>query len=675
MKKLNYLSLLKYKFSAIILLICCYSCSENGINIIEPPEPPNVCLICPSITSVSPSEGYEGDTIVITGNNLGGATKVLFNNDLEATILGTSTDNEVKVKVPNVNASTPDTVLINVQKLDGKGALLNTNKKGNFKYLMASISQIVPSSAFQGDTVELKGQKLDQIQNISFDNIESPVFIINNRYLTRVPGFVTTNAAEISGKQRNGKGVLTGSALSFKYLYPTITTLTPNEAFEGDTVQLTGQRLDLIHQIELGNKKVNVIANSGNEKIYKIIIPSVSGNNVTEVSVDGTNTSLQRYPVANAKLKVLNEHITGFTPNEGAGNATVKIFGKFNLKKFTPKVSIANTNCELLSTSTKDSLIIKTPKPGKSGVFTVNSGKNLVSENKFYYIPNSLTAELIDPLKISKFPKMNSVSITKIVTSPNFLILSFFDKDSSFFRILEINKAPRLQKGEPEMYVETNHSLKTNNSDYTMLFDIATAGRFIYLLRGSGNPSNTLLAQSKWISRIDKTTNILNANYRKLNNDHRNFDCDLEQNIYMIPGNEQMIKYDAGMDPVILTSTLFQNTVEGQLAGIASGLDQTIFYSNKKLYSIDHATYKLNTSLLYENPNNYKIKNLSVNKSAKTERLIFQVDNSQIAIYNVETKKPAKIYTIGVEFDAMCVDENNVIYGVNKNGIYKCVEI
>lgn len=291
MKKLNYLSLLKYKFSAIILLICCYSCSENGINIIEPPEPPNVCLICPSITSVSPSEGYEGDTIVITGNNLGGATKVLFNNDLEATILGTSTDNEVKVKVPNVNASTPDTVLINVQKLDGKGALLNTNKKGNFRYLNPSISSFSPNKAFIGDTVEVHGNKLSHVNSLFFNDKEAKLFMINNRFYIKIPPKSTNSTVLIAATQNNGKPVLVKPEATFDFLFEVIDRFTPVEGEPNTIVTLYGSFMKYAQPpvVKVGSTSCNVI--SYNRDSIVIVIPK--GSQSSTINLVTTNGNIQ----------------------------------------------------------------------------------------------------------------------------------------------------------------------------------------------------------------------------------------------------------------------------------------------------------------------------------------------------------------------------------------------
>jgi hypothetical protein len=53
----------------------------------------------PSITSFTPLAAGTGDIVTITGKVLGGATSVKF-DDVEATIIGTPTDTEIKVTVP-----------------------------------------------------------------------------------------------------------------------------------------------------------------------------------------------------------------------------------------------------------------------------------------------------------------------------------------------------------------------------------------------------------------------------------------------------------------------------------------------------------------------------------------------------------------------------------------------
>jgi hypothetical protein len=54
----------------------------------------------PTITAVTPFTGYVGEIIVLTGTNLTGTTKVIFNVFTEATNFTVDSDTQITVQIP-----------------------------------------------------------------------------------------------------------------------------------------------------------------------------------------------------------------------------------------------------------------------------------------------------------------------------------------------------------------------------------------------------------------------------------------------------------------------------------------------------------------------------------------------------------------------------------------------
>ena len=342
MTQYNKFTVLKTVYAILYCMLIFFSCSPDPDTSCDPctnpgcscNPSPGQCNECPVIRSVSPSSGYEGDTVTISGTKFNNLVRVTFDKDLEATILS-KTNTEIKVKVPNVLPATKDSVEVNVKKLDNNveiGAL--AANKGSFKYLMASISNFIPTSAYEGDTVELKGQKIDQIAKVSFDNLETPVFLLGGKYLVKIPfvNQINTNNVQIKGTQKNERNVLLGSSLEFKYSFPTISSVIPNEGFEGDTIEIRGTRLELTSKIKINNAVQSFIVSHLSEKTYKAIIPPVVGDNISNIKLEVQGKSNLNYPPNEVELRIFKEHISTFFPESGGANKKVTLLLKFNPK-------------------------------------------------------------------------------------------------------------------------------------------------------------------------------------------------------------------------------------------------------------------------------------------------------------------------------------------------------
>jgi len=688
MTQYNKFTVLKTVYAILYCMLIFFSCSPDPDTSCDPctnpgcscNPSPGQCNECPVIRSVSPSSGYEGDTVTISGTKFNNLVRVTFDKDLEATILS-KTNTEIKVKVPNVLPATKDSVEVNVKKLDNNveiGAL--AANKGSFKYLMASISNFIPTSAYEGDTVELKGQKIDQIAKVFFDNLETPVFLSGGKYLVKIPfvNQINTNNVQIKGLQINSRNILIGNTLEFKYNFPAITSVIPTEGFAGDTVELKGNRLDLLEKLTINNQ--NIAIGKTNLNVYKIIIPIGTNTNVFSTEIHVLNKSLNKYPADAIKFTIIKEHISGFSRDHIGNGANVSIYGKF--KHLTPNLTVhhGDRTVTSINTKSKDSLRIKLTNCGTQTNFVfINKGtaNEVKSQNKLFFIPPDV--------KVSRanftIPDQERIENLHFATSSTNIYISGNDNilKKSFCYKVNINSFESNCRQNPFIGRDNNIPVWIGQDARYKFFvrNIAVNDNFIYLLKDDdqytrpGDPLPIFVPTE--ILRLNNLYEVTTVKYNPPRSNQSttididdHLEIDENDNLFYGPVLKVLYKYGNISEKTIDTSFFNLFSMD---AGTAKSKDKFLFAAGGKIYSIanDLTTIKLE----YDNPANYSIKNLAVNKYKTLELIIFQDKGDQkVVVYNTVTKMVTEYASLGQEFSDLCIDKDDWIYGINNNGIY-----
>ncbi|MBR0848152.1 IPT/TIG domain-containing protein [Bradyrhizobium diazoefficiens] len=177
----------------------------------------------PSVTSISPTQGIGGTSVVITGNNLSGATAVRFGATAATFTVNSAT------KITATAPAGAGTVDVTVTTAGGASA---TSAADQFTYpLPPAISAISPTSgpAAGGTTVSIFGTDFTGATAVSFGSTAAASFtIISPTVIAAVspPGTGTvpinvTTAAGVSGPSAGS---------SFTYIpAPTVTGVSPNK--------------------------------------------------------------------------------------------------------------------------------------------------------------------------------------------------------------------------------------------------------------------------------------------------------------------------------------------------------------------------------------------------------------------------------------------------------------
>lgn len=565
-------------------IICCFylcgiytivSCSKEN-EVIE-----TTCIECPSVTVVSPSEAFEGDTIKVLGSKLKNAEKVTFEG-IDAIIIGNTSDEEISLIVPSQPNNIEIAEVNVIKKINGFS--VNSAKKGTFKYSIPSIASFLPNRAFEGDTIEVKGEKLNKVGSVYFNDQEAKLMLSNLRYFIKVPPKSADTSLIIRATQINGKPALIKAEVNFRYE---------------------------------------------------------------------------------------NDVIDRIAPIEGGPNTRVTIYGSFKKYNQAPEVKIGSTIC-IVNSYQKDSITFTVPKGSQSGnVILTSSASNIQSKEIFFYNPNALKSILIKTL-----PNQNRLDVKsfRIQASNNSVHALVYDQDSLLSKYLAFKK--NLVQGLPgnlTLGLEVSKSLKSTNPNLGVTFNLATNNNFAYIIRGSFGMTKGSPNIPKIISRINPSGDFYEIFY-SLSKTTEIFDA--------LPNNTLIVGPSAGfMQSYSGTNTIQNFAGKYELdskvidAGISSALDATVLYLSGKIYSIPNNLK--DEKVVFENSENYTIRNLSVNKSKNLDRIYFQDGNMQrIIMYNVATKTH-KIYPItggGTDFNRICVDTDGSLLGINSKGIYKIIE-
>lgn len=148
------------------------------------------CAACPTITSVSPSIGFAGDSVKIIGTQFKNVKNVYFGNTVLTQFTYLS-DTALLVKVPEPAAGKEkEEVIVSIEVADSNrpSATLNSNIKGTFTYRSPMIHKFSPLSATYGKPITITGEFGDYaLLGVLFNNVPATSFQkINSKTITAV---------------------------------------------------------------------------------------------------------------------------------------------------------------------------------------------------------------------------------------------------------------------------------------------------------------------------------------------------------------------------------------------------------------------------------------------------------------------------------------------------------
>jgi hypothetical protein len=415
--------------------------SENDFTFIPPPT---IISVSPAATNV-----IAGATITVIGTNFTNATSVqingvqIFNFDVNVT------GDQLTFIVPDDASSGSFPVVITT--LGGSATSIDQVK------IIPSIYNFTPDKGVIGNVVNIQGANFTGVTQVSFFNGNDDATTFTIVSPTEINATVPLWTGPIIGKIHLDLGVELDIAISaddFEYLLPvTITSATPNPAFRGDEITVSGTNFVLgetqvfINGVQADN--VNVISKT----LLKVVVPptapfTFAPAEILRISTLGGEATTPFDVIDNSTPPT----IVSFTPDNGFVGTAVSINGTNFVKNPIVEFSAPGATwiqATSFTVNNTGNIVANVPNGAITGLIRVsNADGNAVSSSNFTVnvIPaptitsftptggnvntgditvvitgtnlTGATAVLLNSVAVSSFVVNNSTKITAIISSP-----------------------------------------------------------------------------------------------------------------------------------------------------------------------------------------------------------------------------------------------------------------
>ena len=234
----------------------------------------------PHISGINPSSALVGDIITITGYNFENNKNTSF-----VTIYGTNAidyiswkSTEIKVKVPVPSETSNGKLSVTVNNLKSNEVDFAVNLK---------ITKIIPKSALVGDTITIEGLGFGSKQDSNFVTIHGStatdyISWDTNEIKVKVPVPAGVSNGKVSVTLNNVKS----NEVDF-IIIPQIMTISPDSAYVGDDVAISGISFESVQGISFVNfngiNSTSCSSWSNNEINLKVPLDATSGKVYTSI--------------------------------------------------------------------------------------------------------------------------------------------------------------------------------------------------------------------------------------------------------------------------------------------------------------------------------------------------------------------------------------------------------
>jgi hypothetical protein len=398
-------------------------------------------LKTPSITGVSPTNGPVGTSVILTGTNLTGATKVTLNGI--ATSFAVNNATRITLTVPN-GASTGK---LSVTTAGGTATSATT-----FTVTSASapsISSFAPSSGPVGTSVAINGTNLSGATAAAF-NGTAATFAVNSttKITATVPSGATTG--KISVTTPNGSATSTAS-FTVTSTAPTISSFNPTSGQVGTSVTMTGTNLTGATAVAFNGTSASFTVISATQITATVPSGATSGK-ISVTTPNGSASSTNSFSVTTASgldLTIDGLYVTQATQDYPSSSVPlvkdrsgwVRVFVKANqTNTAAPQVRV-----QFINGSTTNTLTISAPsssvptsidpnkdaswdaavpaawiQPGVQVAATVDpSGAITESDKNNNQFSQNLDVRTLHTWKVTLLPVHTGNGLTGVVTNAN----------------------------------------------------------------------------------------------------------------------------------------------------------------------------------------------------------------------------------------------------------------
>lgn len=268
-----------------------------------PPLPP------PAISSFSPMQADESDTVTITGTSFIGTTAVRFGST-EATSFSVISPTTIKAIV---GAGSSGKVFVTTPT--------GADSLGGFKYLTPIINSFTPAVGGSGTIVQINGENFTEVSSVSFGGAPATSFTVNSE--TSITAIVSNGASgNIAVVSPHGSVLKAGFIFS---TVPAINSFLPASGPVGTVVKINGSNFSNVASNNIvWFGAVKAVVSSATSTVLTVIVPvgatyqpiTVTTNGLTSIS---SGAFLVTFPGGDLTSDTYSSKInlnTTFTPRD-----------------------------------------------------------------------------------------------------------------------------------------------------------------------------------------------------------------------------------------------------------------------------------------------------------------------------------------------------------------------
>ena len=229
----------------------------------------------PTVTLLSPAAGPPagGNTVIITGTNFTGVTKVMFGNK-PANSYAVNSKTQITAVAPY--GTTGETVDVIVTTGAGSSPSVLASK---YSYGAPKIISLSPTggSAAGGTTVTITGEGFTGVTAVKFGATDASFTVVSPVTITAVsPAGALDSTVDVTVVNPQGTS-LTGSATKYSYIgAPTVTSISPSSGVAGTDVTITGTYfIKGSTTVKFGTVSATIL--STNDAATQIVVDAPSG--------------------------------------------------------------------------------------------------------------------------------------------------------------------------------------------------------------------------------------------------------------------------------------------------------------------------------------------------------------------------------------------------------------
>ncbi len=274
----------------------------------------------PTITEFSHASIGRGSTITVTGTHFTGTLAVSVDGAV-VDFFSTLSDTQLSLSVPQ-NAATG-----RVRVYNSKG--VGVSPKDLVILEPPVISGFSPTSGTAGTTVTLTGRHFAAANGVSFNGITAAFTVVSDTQLTAtVPAGATTGALQVYSQ--GGSASSAGRFTVQSSVAPTITTISPDNAWVGSYISISGSGFTGATEVSFNGVRAPFFSVSSDSSIGVNVPQGATTGRVRVVNTLGIATSANDFTVnssvASAGL-LAGPTITSVSPRSGAVGDVVTVTG------------------------------------------------------------------------------------------------------------------------------------------------------------------------------------------------------------------------------------------------------------------------------------------------------------------------------------------------------------